>query len=114
MRDKLWVVLEPSVPDRDVIAKHFFKTGKKGNQTFKTGKAIIHFHISNEIYDTVLENLKRVTDEWPPEKNTARKPAGRKVTVRDKDIEPSMAADFTVGILINLMCLWCLQTIVCC
>jgi hypothetical protein len=106
MRDKLWVILEPTVPDCDAIAKHFFKTGKKGTQTFKSGKAIIHFHIPNEIYDTVLE--KKETDEL--EKNTGMKSAGRKVTVRAKDIEPSMAADFTVGILIILTYLWCFRT----
>ena len=114
MRDKLWVILNPSVPDCDVIAKHFFKTGKKGTQTFKTGKAIIHFHIPNEIYDTVLDNLKSKTasGEWSREKNTGRKPVGRKVTLRVKDIEPSMAANFTVGFFINIMlCLQCLRTI---
>ena len=97
MRDKLWVILNPSVPDGDIIAKHFFKTGKKGRQTFKTGKIIIHFHIPNEIYEAMLE--KRETDKWQPEKNTERKPAGRKVTARAKDVqvEPSMAADFTVN-----------------
>ncbi|KAF8236179.1 hypothetical protein L208DRAFT_1376235 [Tricholoma matsutake] len=71
------------------------KTGKKGTQTFKSSKAIIHFHVPNEIYDAMLK--KRDTDEGPAEKNTAgRKPAGRKVTAaRVKDIELSMAADFT-------------------
>jgi hypothetical protein len=98
MRDKLWVILEPSVPDCDVIAKHFFKSGKKGSRTFKNGgKATIHFHVPNEIYDAMID--KRDTNEWPSEKNTAgTKQAGRKVTARIKDIEPSMAADFTVGI----------------
>jgi hypothetical protein len=103
MRDKHWVILEPRVPDSDVIAKHFYKTGKKGTQTFKSGKTIIHFHVPNEIYDAVLE--KKETEEWPADKNTARKPAGRKVTVAriSKEIEPSLAADFTVSILIILM-----------
>jgi hypothetical protein len=108
MRDKLWVTLEPSVPDCDAIAKHFFKTGKKGIQTFKTGKAVVHFHVPNEIYDAVLEKKETDELEWSLEKNTLRKSAGRKVTATaSKDVEPSMAADFTVGILIILMCLPC-------
>jgi hypothetical protein len=98
MRDKLWVILNPTTPDCDAIAKHFFKTGRKGNQTFKSGKTIIHFHIPNETYDDMLE--KREPAKWPPEntERTQRKPAGRKVTARVKDVEPSMAADFTVSI----------------
>ncbi|KAF8808594.1 hypothetical protein BYT27DRAFT_7222856 [Phlegmacium glaucopus] len=55
MRDKLWVILKPNIPDCDVIARHFFKAGKKGTQIFKSGKTIIHFHIPNEIYDAMLE-----------------------------------------------------------
>jgi hypothetical protein len=45
-------------------------------------------------------------DEWPPEKNAERKSAGRKSTARVKDVqvEPSMAADFTVSIFIILIC----------
>jgi hypothetical protein len=112
MRDKQWVtILEPphGVPDRDAIAKHFFKTGKKGTRTFKSGKTTIHFHVPNEIYDAMLQQKQTASDEWPPENNTGRKPAGRKVTarVKDSDIEPSMAlaADFTVSILTILMCL---------
>ena len=99
MRDKLWVTLEPSVPDCDVIARHFFKAGKKGTQTFKSSKTIVHFHIPNEIYDAMLKN--KDANEWPAEKNaTGKKPAGRKVAAaRVKEIEPSMAADFTVSIL---------------
>ena len=99
MHDKLWVTLEPSVPDFNVIARHFFKAGKKGTQTFKSGKTIVHFHIPNEIYDAMLKN--RDANKWPVEKNAVgKKPAGRKVAVvRAKEIEPSMAADFTVGIL---------------
>ena len=99
MRDRLWVILNPNDPDGEPIAKHFFKTGKKGNRTFKTGKTIIHFHIPNEIYDAMLEKKDTVEpDEWQPAKNTERKPAGRKVTMRAdlKDMELSMAADFTV------------------
>jgi hypothetical protein len=110
MRDKLWVILSPTVPDCDVIAKHFFKIGKNGQRKFKEGKIIIHFHVPNEIYEAMLE--KRDSDEWPQsDKNMERKPAGRKITAtrRVTDIEPSMAADFTVGISIILIC--CLQTI---
>ena len=103
MRDKLWVILNPTVPDCDAIAKHFFKTGKKGNRVFKNGKTVIHFHVPTEIYDTMVE--KRQIDERPPEKNTEtqretrRKKAGRKVTA--ERVEMSMAAaDFTVSILL--------------
>lgn len=102
MCDKLWVTLAPAVPDCDVIVRYFFKTGRKGNQTFKSGKTVVHFHIPNEIYDAMLEN--RDADDWPAEKNPAlgKKPAGRRVTaasVKELEIEPSMAADFTVSIL---------------
>lgn len=98
MRDKQWVILYPTDPDCDAIAKYFFKTGKKGNRIFKSGKTVIQFHIPNEIYDDMLEK-RETNNEWPPEKNTERKPVGRKVTarVKDVDIEPSMAADFTVS-----------------
>jgi hypothetical protein len=99
MRDKQWVILNPTVPDCDAVAKHFFKTGKKGTRTFKTGKTVIHLHVPNEIYDSMLQ--KKENDEWPPETNTARKTAGRTrkvtATARVKDIEPSMAADFTAS-----------------
>ena len=105
MRDKLWVILNPTVLDCDAIAKHFFKTGKKGNRIFKSGKTIIHFHIPNEIHNAMLEKKREPGNEWRPEKNTERKPAGRKVTARVNNIEPSMAADFTVSILIILICL---------
>jgi len=105
MRDKMWVILNPTIPDCDVIAKYFFKTGKKGNRTFKSGKTTILLHIPNEIYDDMLER-REPANEWPPEKNTERKPAGRKSTARVKDVqvEPSMAADFTVSIFIILLC----------
>lgn len=110
MRDKHWVILDPRVPDCDIIAKHFFKSGKKGTQTFKSGKTTIHFHIPNEIYDAMLEKRETVTNQWPPDNlNTTRKSAGLgKVTAtrRVKDItaafEPTqstaLAADFTVSI----------------
>ena len=81
MQDKLWVILNPTVPDCDVIKKHFFKTGKKGNRVFKSGKTVIHFYVPTEIYNTMVE--KRQIDERPPEKNTEtwretwRKMAGR-------------------------------------
>jgi hypothetical protein len=101
MRDKLWVILKPSVPDRDVIAKHFFKPGKKGTQTFKSGKTVIHFHIPNEIYDALK---KRDADVTVAERNASGSKPGRKFDAAT--IEPSMAADFTVGILLT-----CLQTI---
>lgn len=104
MRDKQWVILNPTDPDCDAIAKHFFKTGKKGNRTFKSGKTIIHFHVPNEIYDAMIEKKDtQAVNKWLPEKNTERKPAGRRVTARVKDIEPSMAAaDFTVSIFLIL------------
>jgi hypothetical protein len=101
MRDNLWVILEPNVPDHDVIARHFFKAGKKGTQTFKSGKTVIHFHVPNEIYDAMLE--KRGADAERTRNALAvgsrSKPrAGREITAaRVQEIEPSMAADFTVG-----------------
>jgi len=66
---------------------------------FKSGKTIVHFHVPNEIYDAMLEN--RDGDEWPAEKNPAGKKlvAGKNTAVRVREIEPSMAADFMVGIL---------------
>jgi len=99
MHDKWWVTLEPSIPDCSVIARHFFKARKKGAQMFKSGKTIVHFHIPNEIYDAMLKN--RDGDEWPAEQNTAgeKLAAGKGTVVRVREIEPSMAADFTVGIL---------------
>jgi len=96
MRDKLWVILEPSVPDHDAIAKHFFKPGKKGTPTFKSGKTLIHFHVLNEIYDAMLE--KRDSDELiAGKKAMVRKVAERNVVMRDKETEQSIATDFTVG-----------------
>jgi hypothetical protein len=103
MRDKLWVILRPTVPDCDAIAKFFFKTGKKGNPTFRSGKTTILLHIPNEIFDDMLEK-RESANEWPPEKNTERKTTGRKSTARVKEVEPSMAADFTVSVFINLIC----------
>ena len=92
MQDKLWVILEPCDPDRNVIARHFFKAGKKGIQTFKSGKTIIHFYIPNEIYDAMLE--KRDVDA----RIVAGSKPGRKITAaRVKEIEPNVAADFTVS-----------------
>jgi hypothetical protein len=108
MRDKLWVILSPTIPDCDAIAKYFFKAGKKGNRTFKSGKTTILLHIPNEIYDDMLEK-RETANEYSSEKNTerktaerkptARKTAERKPTVRVKDVELSMAADFTVSFL---------------
>ncbi|KIL57481.1 hypothetical protein M378DRAFT_27965 [Amanita muscaria Koide BX008] len=66
MRDKLWVELKPNNPDCDVIAKYFFKIGRKGVQTFKTGKTVIYFHVPNEIYDTMVET--REANELAAEK----------------------------------------------
>lgn len=101
MRDNMWVILSPTTPDCDVIAKFFFKTGRKGNRTFKTGKTTILLHVPNELYDDMLKK-KESADEWPPEKNTERRTSGRKCTARVKDVDPSMAADFTVSIFITL------------
>ncbi|KAM6489625.1 hypothetical protein JOM56_014947 [Amanita muscaria] len=78
MRDKLWVELRPNNPDCDVIAKHFFKTGRKGMKTFKTGKTVIYFHVPNEIYDTMVE--MREADELAAE---------RKAKQRSRDNPPS-------------------------
>ena len=102
MQDKLCVILEPSVPDHDVIVRHFFKTRKKGTQTFKSSKTIIHFHVPDEIHDVMLEKRDANAERYA----VGRKQAGRKITaVRVEEIEPSMAADFMVGTLT------CLQTI---
>ncbi|KAM6490645.1 hypothetical protein JOM56_013988 [Amanita muscaria] len=55
MRDHNWVHLLPQKPDRDIIAKQFFKPGKKGGaMVFKSGKCIINLHIPNEIYESML------------------------------------------------------------
>jgi hypothetical protein len=75
MRDKQWVILKPTVPDIDVIARHFFKPGKKGGQTFKSGKIIIQFHVPNEIYDEMLE--KQIDDELAAEERNLRKITAR-------------------------------------
>jgi len=87
MRDKLWIILNPTTPDRDAIAKNFFKPGKKGVQIFKTGKTLINFHILNEVYGAMLE--KKADDESRVE---------QRLTIMDSEIEhlPSDAADFTV------------------
>ena len=55
MRDHNWVHLLPQKPDRDIIAKQFFKPGKKGSaMVFKSGKCIINLHVPNEIYESML------------------------------------------------------------
>ncbi|KIL64085.1 hypothetical protein M378DRAFT_11669 [Amanita muscaria Koide BX008] len=71
MRDKLWVELRPNNPDCDVIAKHFFKTGRKGMKTFKTGKTVVYFHVPNEIYDTMVE--MREADELAAERKAKQR-----------------------------------------
>ena len=95
MRDRLWIVVKPSIPDRDVIARHFFKAGKKRTQTFKTGKTLIQFHVQNEVYDAMLE--KKENDKLAVEER-----CGRAAVPRDREIEPSMVADFTVGASMHL------------
>ena len=51
MRDKDWVELRPRIPDRDaLLCPSFFKNARKGGQTFKGGKALVHFHIPNNVY----------------------------------------------------------------
>jgi hypothetical protein len=67
MCDKLWVVLKPTAPDCDVIARNFFRSGKKGTQTFKTGKTIIHFHVPNEIYNVMIN--RKVDEELAAEQS---------------------------------------------
>jgi hypothetical protein len=86
MRDKLWVLLKPTAPDRNAIARHFFKRGKKGIQIFKTGKTVIYFHIPNEVYSSVIE--KKADDELGIEQ--------RAVTNGEVEYIPSDVADFTV------------------
>jgi hypothetical protein len=86
MRDKSWVELRPNVPDTDIIAKQFFhfKTKKSTVATFKAGKAVVQLHVSNDLYDYMI--LRKETDELREREET--------------EIEPSMAANFTVGPLI--------------
>jgi len=52
MRDKDWVEIHPRIPDRDaILCPSFFKSAKNGSQTvFKGGKAIVQFHIPNNVY----------------------------------------------------------------
>ena len=54
MQDHNWVHLLPQKPDHDIIAKQFFKLGKKGAMVFKSGKCIVNLHILNEIYQSML------------------------------------------------------------
>ena len=88
MRDKLWVILKPTAPDRDVISRHFFRSGRKGAQIFKTGKTIINFHVPNEVHNAMLD--KKLDDELQTEQ--------RAVAARDNTIKNSLnhGADFTV------------------
>lgn len=87
MRDKLWVILKPTAPDRDVISRHFFRSGRNGAQVFKTGKTIINFHVPNEVYNAMLN--KKVDDELQAEQRAV--PRGN--TTEDS---PSDSAEFTV------------------
>ena len=63
MRTKDWVEIQPVNPDRDVIARQFFKTGKNGSLTFKTGRCLIHFHIPNKIYNQYLDYAEKKDEE---------------------------------------------------
>lgn len=49
MRNKHWVCIRPTDPDQGVIADEFFKPGKGGVVTFKTGRCVIHLHIPNKV-----------------------------------------------------------------
>lgn len=63
MRTKDWVEIQPLNPDRDVIARQFFKTGKNGGITFKTGRCLIYFHIPNKIYGRYLDYVEKNEEE---------------------------------------------------
>ena len=92
MRDKLWVELRPGNPDCDIIAKHFFRSGKNGAQIFKPNtKVVINFHLRNDTYDQMLSYKEGIQ--------------GREDTHEDDEAEggePSVAANFTAGILLLL------------
>lgn len=55
MRDKDWCEIHAKEPDRGVIAHNFYKPGKNGIPTFKTGRCLIQFHIPNNIYGEVQD-----------------------------------------------------------
>jgi hypothetical protein len=63
MRTKDWVEIQPVDPDRDVIAGQFFKAGKNGGTTFKTGRCLIQFHIPNKIYNRYLDYAEKKDEE---------------------------------------------------
>ncbi|KAK2460511.1 hypothetical protein APHAL10511_007474 [Amanita phalloides] len=60
MHDHNWVTLLPRNPDCNIIATQFFKTGKKGAQTFRAGKCVINLHIPNDIYEGMLTQKSKL------------------------------------------------------
>ena len=80
MHDHNWVTLLPKNPDRNIIAAQFFKTGKKGAQTFRAGKCVINLHIPHEIYEGMLTQKS----ELEVENETA-------------DVSLISSAEFTIG-----------------
>jgi hypothetical protein len=63
MRSKEWVVIQPLNPDRDVISRPFFKSGRGGAVVFKAGRCIVLFHIPNNIYSQYLNHAERKQKE---------------------------------------------------
>jgi hypothetical protein len=59
MRTKDWVEIRPLDPDQDVVSQPFFKIGKGGATSFKSGRCIINFHIPNDVYGEYLEYADR-------------------------------------------------------
>jgi len=60
MRSKEWVAIQPLNPDRDVISRPFFKSGRSGGASvFKTGRCVVLFQIPNSIYNQYLNHAER-------------------------------------------------------
>ena len=92
MQDKPWVEFCPGNPDCNIITKHFFRSGKNGAQIFKLNtKVVINFHLWNDTYNQMLSYKEGIQ--------------GREDTHEDDEAEggePSVAANFTAGILLLL------------
>lgn len=63
IRTKDWVEIQPVDPDRNVISRQFFKSGKNGGVTFKTRRCLIYFHIPNKIYNQYLDYAEKKDEE---------------------------------------------------
>ncbi|KAK2463878.1 hypothetical protein APHAL10511_004050 [Amanita phalloides] len=104
MRNHNWVALMPRNPDRDVIAEQFFKPGKKGNTTFKKGKAIVNLHVPNDIYGAVL--ACKEAEEFKAEKAlddlstaTANFTLAKTNKKRERSISPSSTSQLSSDII---------------